>query len=72
MTIKFRKGDINPTTKTFPRTLAEAFPENPEPNFEEDGIDKEDKMVIISCIVIAIILFILITWGTLWQIKVAS
>jgi len=65
MTIKFRKGDINPTTKTFPRTLAEAFPENPEPNFEEDGIDKEDKMVIISCIVIAIILFILITWGTL-------
>ena len=65
MTIKFRKGNINPTTKTFPRTLAEAFPENPEPNFEEDGIDKEDKMVIIVCIVIAIILFILITWGTL-------
>lgn len=65
MTIKYRKGNINPTTKTFPRTLAEAFPENPEPNFEEDGIDKEDKMVITACIVIAIILFILITWGTL-------
>lgn len=65
MTIKFRKGNINPTTKTFPRTLAEAFPENPKPNFEQDGIDKEDKMVIIACIVILIILFILITWGTL-------
>ena len=57
MTIKFRKGNINPTTKTFPRTLAEAFPENPKPNFEQDGIDKEDKMVIIACIVILIILF---------------
>ena len=65
MTIKYRKGNINPTTKTFPRTLAEAFPENPKPNFEQDGIDKEDKMVIIACIVILIILFILITWGTL-------
>ena len=65
MTIKFRKGNINPTTKTFPRTLAEAFPENPEPNFEEEGFDKEDKMVITACIIISIILFILITWGTL-------
>jgi len=65
MTIKFRKGNINPTTKTFPRTLAEAFPEHPEPNFEKNEIDKEDKMVITVCIVIAIILFILITWGTL-------
>lgn len=65
MTIKFRKGNINSTTKTFPRTLAEAFPENPEPNFEDKGFDKEDKMVITACIVISIILFILITWGTL-------
>jgi len=65
MTIKFRKGNINPTTKTFPRTLAEAFPENPEPNFENEGFDKEDKMVITACIIISIILFILITWGTL-------
>ena len=65
MTIKFRKGNINPTTKTFPRTLAEAFPEHPEPNFEQEGFDKEDKMVITACIVIAFILFILITWGTL-------
>ena len=65
MTIKFRKGNINPTTKTFPRTLAEAFPENPEPNFEKEGFDKEDKMVIIACFVIAFILFILFTWGTL-------
>ena len=61
MTIKFFYNG-NETTRTFPRTLAEAFPENPEPNFEEDGIDKEDKMVITACIVIAIIL---ITWGTL-------
>jgi len=65
MTIKFRKGNINSTTKTFPRTLAEAFPENPEPNFENEGFDKEDKMVITACIIISIILFILITWGTL-------
>ena len=72
MTIKFRKGNINPTTKTFPRTLAEAFPEHPEPNFKDEGFDKEDKMVIIACFVIAFILFILITWGTLWLIKVEN
>ena len=58
MTIKFRKGNINPTTKTFPRTLADAFPENPEPNFEEEEFDKEDKLVMTACIVIAFILFV--------------
>ena len=65
MTIKFRKGNINPTTKTFPRTLAEAFPNNPEPNFEEKGFDKEDKLVMTACVVIAFILFTLIIWGIL-------
>jgi len=29
----------NPTTRTFPRTLAEAFPRTPNPDFEEEGLD---------------------------------
>lgn len=55
---------INPTTKKFPRTLSEAFPENPDPTFEKEGFDKEDKLVMTACIVIAFILFVVITWGT--------
>jgi len=56
MTIKFTKGNINPTTKKFPRTLAEAFPEAPEANFDR-LFDKEDKLVIVACIVIGVIVF---------------
>jgi hypothetical protein len=56
MTIKFIKGNINPTTKKFPRTLSEAFPEAPEPTFETD-MDKEDKLVIVICVLLAIIVF---------------
>jgi len=53
MTIKFIKGNINPTTRTFPRTLAQAFPEAPEPNFERP-MDKEDIIAVVGCIVVAI------------------
>jgi len=31
---------VNPTTRTFPRTLLEAFPRNPKPNFVEEGVDQ--------------------------------
>ena len=30
---------VNPTTRTFPRTLAEAFPRHPAPDFVEEGQD---------------------------------
>lgn len=53
MTIKFTKGNINPTTRKFPRTLAQAFPEAPEPNFERP-MDKEDIIAVVGCIVVAI------------------
>jgi hypothetical protein len=56
MTIKFTKGNINPTTKKFPRTLAEAFPKAPEANFDRP-FDKEDKLVIVACIVIGVLVF---------------
>jgi len=56
MTIKFTKGNINPTTKKFPRTLAEAFPETPEANFDRP-FDKEDKLVIVACILIGVLVF---------------
>jgi len=56
MTIKFTKGNINPTTKKFPRTLAEAFPEAPKANFDRP-FDKEDKLVIVACIVIGVLVF---------------
>lgn len=65
MTIKFRKGNINPTTKNFPRTLSEAFPENPEPSFEKDTFDKDDKIVIIGCVCVGFCLFLLIIWNTI-------
>jgi len=30
---------INPTTRKFSRTLAEAFPRTPNPDFVEEGLD---------------------------------
>ena len=64
MTIKFRKGNINPTTRTFPRTLAEAFPETPEPNFEKP-MDKEDKIGIGGCALVALFLVVMVIGGWL-------
>ena len=61
MTIKFYYNG-NTTTRKFPRTLAEAFPENPQPNFD-NGIDAEDKLVIIGSVVILTILFALTIGG---------
>ena len=65
MTIKFTKGNINPTTKKYPRTLREAFPDAPEPNFEEEKMDKEDRLVLIACAVIFVILVTLVIGGWL-------
>ena len=65
MTIKFTKGNINPTTKKYPRTLREAFPEAPEPNFEKEKMDKEDSLVLIACAVISVILVTLVIGGWL-------
>ena len=61
MTIKFYYQG-NTTTRTFPRTLAEAFPENPHPNFESK-MDKEDKLVIACSVAILAVLFILTIGG---------
>lgn len=65
MTIKFTKGNINPTTKKFPRTLREAFPDAPEPNFEEEKMDKEDQLVIVVCVLLAVIVFGAILLGVI-------
>ena len=35
---------VNPTTRTFPRTLLEAFPRNPCPNFDEVGVDYHEVL----------------------------
>ena len=56
---------INDTHKKYPRTLHEAFPDSPEPNFEEEKMDKEDRLVLIACAVIFVILVILVIGGWL-------
>ena len=65
MTIKFTKGNINPTTKKFPRTLSEAFPEAPEPTFEKTEMNKEDQLVIVVCVLLAVIVFGAILLGVI-------
>ena len=35
---------VNPTTRTFPRTLLEAFPRNPYPDFVEEGLDQHKAL----------------------------
>ena len=56
---------INDTHKKYPRTLKEAFPEAPEPNFEKEKMDKEDRLVVIACAVISVILVTLVIGGWL-------
>ena len=63
MTIKFFYNG-NETTRTFPRTLAEAFPANPQPNFEKT-MDKEDQFVIISALIITGVLIMLAVVGVI-------
>ena len=63
MTIKFFYNG-NETTRTFPRTLAEAFPANPQPNFEKT-MDKEDQFVIISALIITGVLIMLAVMGVI-------
>ena len=56
---------INDTHKKYPRTLREAFPDSPEPNFEKEKMDKEDRLVLIACAVISVILVTLVIGGWL-------
>jgi hypothetical protein len=63
MTIKFFYSG-NETTRTFPRTLTEAFPDSPQPNFEKT-MDKEDQLVIISALVITGVLIVLAIVGVI-------
>jgi hypothetical protein len=63
MTIKFFYSG-NETTRTFPRTLAEAFPDSSQPNFEKT-MDKEDQLVIISALVITGLFIVLAVVGVI-------
>ena len=61
MTIKFFYNG-NETTRTFPRTLAEAFPTTPQPNFEDD-MDNEDKLICLICVIMFVFTFTLMFLG---------
>ena len=61
MTIKFFYNG-NETTRTFPRTLAEAFPATPQPNFEDD-MDNEDKLICLICVIMFVFMFTLMFLG---------
>ena len=56
---------MNNTTKKYPRTLREAFPDAPEPNFEKEGLDKEDVIVIVGCVCVTLFLIVLVIGGWL-------
>lgn len=55
---------MNDTTRKFPRTLAEAFPDSPQPNFETT-MDKEDKIVITAAAIITVVIIVLGYLGVL-------
>jgi len=59
-----RNQIMNDTTRKFPRTLAEAFPDSPQPNFETT-MDKEDKIVITAAAIITVVIIILGYLGVL-------
>ena len=59
-----RSQIMNDTTRKFPRTLAEAFPDSPQPNFETT-MDKEDKIVITAAAIITVVIIILGYLGVL-------
>jgi hypothetical protein len=48
-----------PTTRKYPRTLGEAFPKNPEPNFEKDHFEFIDLFMIFFGV--GLFLFVLLT-----------
>ena len=56
---------MNDTTRKFPRTLAEAFPDSPQPNFETNTMDKEDKIVITAAAIITVVIIVLGYLGVL-------
>lgn len=47
---------INPTTRTFPRTLAEAFPRHPNPDFEDDSCWDGHRVLECALIVLMVVL----------------
>lgn len=47
---------MNPTTRTFPRTLAEAFPRTPNPDFEDDSGWDEHRVLECALIVLMVAL----------------
>jgi len=49
----------NPTTRKYPRTLDEAFPKHPEPNFEKDHFEFIDLFMIFFGV--GLFLFVLLT-----------
>lgn len=46
--IRIKDPELNPTTRTFPRTLAEAFPRQPEWHDYKPPMDDEDFTVTIA------------------------
>jgi len=63
--IYVRNQTMNDTTRKFPRTLAEAFPDSPQPNFETNTMDKEDKIVITAAAIITVVIIVLGYLGVL-------
>ena len=59
-----RSQIMHDTTRKFPRTLAEAFPDSPQPNFETT-MDKEDKIVITAAAIITVVIIVLGYLGVL-------
>lgn len=56
--ISFKPESLNDTTKRYPRTLREAFPDAPSPIF-----DKTDTLVLRVCGVAAMYLALILTMG---------
>ena len=56
--ITFKPESLNDTTKCYPRTLREAFPDAPSPTF-----DKTDTLVLRVCGVAALSLALILAMG---------
>jgi hypothetical protein len=47
---------LNPTTRTYPRTLAQAFPRHPEAHFEDDSGWDGHRVLECALIVLLVVL----------------
>ena len=52
---------LNPTTRTYPRTLAEAFPRHPEAYFEEDK-DWDGHRVLECALIVLLVVLPVFFW----------